>query len=183
MPEKMIISIHMADELLDIVDENDKVIGSAMKSETHKKGLLHRTVIAEVIGKDRVWTLVEQSATKQDTGQYVSAIGGHVKSEETLVSALRREAKEEYGLSGNFKFKLIGKKIYNRTVKGNKENHYFIIYEIYTNKKPVLDEESVDYKIFSEKELARELKEHPEKFGPPFRFLIKNFYPNLMLNE
>jgi hypothetical protein len=33
------------DELIDIVDENDKVIGQAMKSEAHAKGLLHRQLM------------------------------------------------------------------------------------------------------------------------------------------
>lgn len=170
----------MADELVDIVDSEDKTIGNAMKSLAHQNGLLHRTVIAEVIGANRTWTLVEQSNNKQDTGQYVSAIGGHVGSGEDIVVALKREAREEYGLTGNFKFKLIGKKIYSRTIKGNKENHYFILFEIYTNKKPILDQESVGYKVFSEDNLANELRIHPEKFGPPFMFLINSFYPHLM---
>ena len=169
----------MADELVDIVDQEDKIIGSSMKSKAHQEGLLHRTVIGEVIGTNRIWTVVEQSESKQDTGQYVSAVGGHVKSGESIIDALKREAKEEYGLSGKFKFKLIGKKVYNRSVKGSLENHYFIIFEIYTNKKPILDEESVNYKRFSEKDLSKELKEHPEKFGPPFIFLINSFYPQL----
>ncbi len=171
----------MADELLDIVNNEGEVVGSTMKSIAHKKGLLHQTVIAEVIDKDRTWTLVKQSESKQDTGQYVSAIGGHVISGESVIHALKREAREEYGLSGNFEFKLIGKNVYNRVIKGNRENHLFIIYEIYTNKKPILDKESVSYKRFAEKDLATELKIHPEKFGPPFLFLINTFYPKLTL--
>jgi 8-oxo-dGTP pyrophosphatase MutT (NUDIX family) len=170
----------MADELLDLVNEKDEVIGKEWKYEMHKTGMLHRTVIAEVIGKGRVWTLVEQSAEKQDTGQYVSAVGGHVKSGESIEDALRREAKEEFGLSGKFDFKYIGKKIYNREVKGNKENHLFILYEIYTDQEPALDSESVSHKRFTEKELSKELSEHPEKFGPPFHFLVQKFYPNLL---
>ena len=146
----------MADELLDIVNNEGEVVGSTMKSIAHKKGLLHQTVIAEVIDKDRTWTLVKQSESKQDTGQYVSAIGGHVISGESVIHALKREAREEYGLSGNFEFKLIGKK-------------------------PILDKESVSYKRFAEKDLATELKIHPEKFGPPFLFLINTFYPKLTL--
>ena len=170
----------MADELLDLVNEKDEVVGKEWKHEMHKKGMLHRTVIAEVIGKGRVWTLVEQSKKRQDTGQYVSAVGGHVKSGEGIEDALKREAKEEFGLSGKINSKFIGKKIYNRTIKGNIENHFFILYEIYTDQEPVLSSESVGYKRFTEKELSKELKAHPEKFGSPFHFIIKEFYPNLI---
>ena len=170
----------MADELLDLVNEKDEVIGKEWKYEMHKKGMLHETVIGEVIGKGRVWILVKQSSEKQDIGQYVSAVGGHVKSGESVEDALRREAKEEFGLSGNFGSKFIGKKIYNREIKGSKENHLFIVYEIYTDEKPILDSESVGYKKFTEKELSKELKEHPEKFGFPFHFIIKEFYSNLL---
>jgi ADP-ribose pyrophosphatase YjhB (NUDIX family) len=172
----------MADELLDLVNEKDEVIGKDWKSKMYQNGALHRTVIAEIIGKGRIWTLVEQSSIKQDTGQYVSAVGGHVKSGESIEDALKRKAKEEFGLLGKFEFKFIGKSIFNREIKGNKENHLFILYEIYTDMEPKLDSESVGYKKFTEKELSEKLKSEPEKFGPPFHFLVKEFYPNLTKN-
>jgi len=170
----------MADELLDLININDEVIGTGWKSEMHQKGLLHRTVIAEVIGKGRIWTLVEQAPGKQDVGQFVTAVGGHVKSGESNEDALRREAGEEFGLTEKFDFKYIGKRIYNREVNGNKENHLFILYEIYSNQIPVLDSEAVGYKRFEEKELVRALKENPAAFGAPFHFIIREFYPNLI---
>ena len=61
-----------------------------------------------------------------------------------------REAFEELGIS-RFTFKLKGKCIYNRTVSGRKENHYFIIYEIRSDEKPILNEESESFKKFSPK--------------------------------
>jgi 16S rRNA (adenine1518-N6/adenine1519-N6)-dimethyltransferase len=170
----------MADELLDLINEKDEVVGKEWKYEMHKNGSLHRTVIGEVIGKGRVWTLVKQSERKQDTNQYVSAVGGHVKSGESNEDALKREAAEEYGLKGKFDYKFIGKKIYSREIKGNFENHLFILYEIYTDQEPVLDDESISLKDFTEKELSEELKTNPDQFGPPFIFLVKNFYSNLL---
>lgn len=36
-------------EFVDIVDENNKVLYKTSKKEAHKKGLLHRCVISEII--------------------------------------------------------------------------------------------------------------------------------------
>lgn len=167
-------------EYVDIVDENDVIVGKSSKEDAHAKGLLHRTVIAEVIGSDGKWTLIQQSKDRQDAGQFVSPIGGHVESGETEEEAIIREANEEYGLDGNSEFRLIGKKIYNREVRGRKENHYFILYEIQSDAEPVLNEESVGFERFSSVQLAKELREKPEKFGAAFHFVIKTFYPQLL---
>lgn len=168
------------DEQVDIVSEQDEVIGSTSKNEAHEKGLLHRTVIAEVVGTDGKFTLVKQSSYKQDSGQFVSPVGGHVQAGEKEEDALKREAFEEYGLKGDFSFRLVGKKIFNREVVGRKENHYFIVYEIYADIEPILNDESVGFERFSKDDLGKQLKETPEKFGEAFHFVVKTFYPGLI---
>jgi len=167
----------ITDERIDIVNEDDEVIGSVSKQEAHEKGFLHRTVIAEVIKTDGRWTLVKQAPDRQDANQFVSPVGGHVQAGETEDEALIREAKEEFGLDSNFSYKLIGKKIFNREIIGRKENHYFILYEITSDKEPILNEESIGFETFTTKQLKKEIKENPKKFGEAFHFVIKTFYP------
>lgn len=169
----------MTMEYVDIVNKLDEVVGKASKQKAHERGLLHRTVIAEVIGADGKWTLVQQSTDRQDAGQFVSPVGGHVESGETEELALRREAREEYGLAG-IHYRLVGKKIFSREVLNRKENHYFILYEIYSDEKPVLNHESVGYERFSNDQLRKELKKNPQKFGDAFRFVVATFYPDLL---
>lgn len=108
-------------EYVDIVNENNKVIGKCSKEEAHQKGLLHRTVIAEVINLKGEWLLVQQAGHKQDAGQFVSPVGGHVSAGETEEEALKRETWEEIGLK-DFTYKLKGKAIHNRIVNDKKEN-------------------------------------------------------------
>lgn len=81
----------MDDEQVDIVDENNTVLYQTSKQEAHEKGLLHQCVIAEVVNKNGEMLLVKQSVTKQEPGKYVSPMGGHVRSGETLDDALKRE--------------------------------------------------------------------------------------------
>lgn len=165
----------MKQEYVDIVDENNRVLYKTTKEEAHKKGLLHRTVISEIIDSKGRWLLYIPSNHKQDAGQYVSPIGGHVRSGESEIEALKREAFEEAGLK-NFKFKFIGKKIFDRFVIGRHENHFFIVYEIYTDEKPILSDETSEYKYFTRKEIKVKMRTNPKMIGGAFHFVYINFY-------
>ena len=167
-------------EKVDVVDENLKVLYPVDKQEAHKKGLLHATVIAEVINTKGDWLLVKQAGHKQDAGQYVSPVGGHVSSGESEQDALKREAFEEVGLK-EFSFKRIGQFIFNRKVRGTTENHYFILYEIYSDNEPTLNDESVEFKRFAKEKIKGQLKENPKLFGDAFHVVVKNFYSDLFL--
>ncbi len=166
-------------ERVDVVDVDDKELYAVTKTEAHDKGLLHRTVIAEVRTKDKKWLLVRQAGDKQDAGQFVSPVGGHVSAGETEDAALKRETLEELGLR-DFNFRLIGKAIYNRKTRGKQENHLFILYEIYSDHKPELNEESVKYRYFTEEEIRNEFKSMSSLLGDPFHFVVKKFYPQLL---
>lgn len=165
-------------EYVDIIDAKGKVLGRCSKQEAHTKGHLHYTVISELKTSKGEWILVKQASDRQDAGQFVSPVGGHVSAGETLEDALKREAQEEIGLSG-ITFSYIGQGIYKRTVLGRIENHLFVLYEIYSDEAPKLNHESVGFERFTTKELKEELKNNPDKFGDAFHFVVKHFFPQL----
>lgn len=168
------------DELVDIVDSDNVVTGSTTKREAHEKGLLHRTAIGEIRDSRGNWLLVKQSSKRQDAGQYVSPVGGHVKAGESEEDALKREASEEVGFDGDFKFEFVGRAIFDRKVIGRHENHFFIVYKITSDAIPVLNHESESYRSFTEAELKQEIKTHPELFGGAFIFVLQTFYPAML---
>ncbi len=171
----------MTDELVDAIDEKGNVLEVVLKKDAHIRGLLHKTVISQVIRTDGKWLLVRQSSDKQDAGQYVSPVGGHVMSGESNVEALLREVEEEIGLTGEIRYELVGQDRYHRQIIGRDENHLFVIYKIYSDVPPVLNEESDHFIYFSEEELHLELKNKPEHFGAAFHFVIKTFFSHLLL--
>lgn len=122
---------------------------------------------------------MQQAADRQDPGQYVSPVGGHVRAGETIEAAARREAEEEIGLT-NFSIKYIGKAIFNREVNNKKENHYFILYEIYSDENPILNHESVSFEYFTKDQLSEQLRNSPKKFGDAYHFVVRTFYPQLL---
>jgi isopentenyl-diphosphate Delta-isomerase len=166
----------MQDEMVDIVDENNTVLHHCLKREAHDKGLLHRTILAEVIDSKGNWLLVKQSSSRQDAGQYVSPVGGHIRTGESEKEALKREAFEELGLTV-FTYKFIGKGIFNRHILNRYENHLFILYEIYSDQEPKLNHESASFRRFTTDELKKEMIENPLIFGDAWWFAVKKFYP------
>jgi 8-oxo-dGTP pyrophosphatase MutT (NUDIX family) len=164
---------------VDVVNENNEIVAKVTKEEAHKQGLLHRTVVAQVIGADKRWTLIKQSSDRQDAGKFACPIGGHIESGETEDEALFREANEEYGLAKGFNYRLVGRAVFYREVLGRKENHYYIFYEIYTDQEPALNEESVSFKKFSEEDLRAKLIGNPDQIGDGLKFVLKTFYKNI----
>ncbi|MBI2011918.1 NUDIX domain-containing protein [Candidatus Daviesbacteria bacterium] len=163
------------DEEIDIVDELGNILYSISKIEAHKKGLLHKTVIAEVIDSKGNIYLVKQSSDRQDAGQYVSPVGGHVKKGETEEEALVREVLEEIGLT-DFEYELLGREIFNREVLGRIENHFFIVFKITTDKEFILGDEADDFEKFNKEQLIKEVMINPKKFGNVFHFVFEKFY-------
>lgn len=161
-------------ENVDIVDEQDVVLYQTTKKDAHENGLLHRTIIGGVILSNGKRMLIRQSSGRQDPGQFVSPVGGHIMAGESEEEALRREAFEELGLK-SFEYRFIGKVVYNRKVLDRHENHYFIYYEIYSDEMPTLNYESDGFEIFIQDQLKQEIKENPKKFGPPFHFIAEHF--------
>ncbi len=154
-------------EKVNVVDKNLKTLYKTTKKEAHEKGLLHKTVIAEVVDSKGRYLLVKQAPDRQDAGKFVSPVGGHVRSNETDEEALEREAFEELGIK-NFSHEYLGNIIFNRKILGRAENHYFIIYKIKWDKKIKLNHESVESKWFTVKELKFALKNNREIFGAAY---------------
>ncbi len=166
------------DELVDIIDISKVVVGTVPKSQAHKEGLLHKTVISQLINSRGEFCFVRQSGEKQDSGQFVSPVGGHVSAGETDEEALIRECQEECGLTP-IDYKLIGTTIYNREVIGRKENHFFVVYEIYTDQDPILNHESVEFKKFSKQKIKSQVQSNPAYFGDAWHHVFKTFYPSI----
>ena len=83
-------------ELVDIVNRNDTVIGSADREIAHKTRQLHR--IAAVFVFNSSGQLYVQ-VHKTSGGLYDHSVGGHVSSGETYAQGAARETKEELGIT------------------------------------------------------------------------------------
>ncbi|MFF3394887.1 NUDIX hydrolase [Streptomyces sp. NPDC002669] len=90
-----------SDEMLDIVDENDVVVGQAPRGEATARGLRHRCVFIEVRDADGRLFVHRRTSTKLVfPSRYDMFVGGVVGAGESYEEAALREAEEELGVSG-----------------------------------------------------------------------------------
>jgi isopentenyldiphosphate isomerase len=83
-------------EFLDVVDDDDKVVGKALRSECHEKGLTHRTVMFFLFDKEGRVFVNKRAQNKEFFGGYHSIVfGGHVNAGQSYEEAVVREAEEE----------------------------------------------------------------------------------------
>ncbi len=88
------------EEILDLVDENDRIIGNARRCDCHgDPRCLHRAVHLFVLNPQREIYLQKRSLQKRvQPGKWDTSVGGHISTGEGTVEALFREAEEELGL-------------------------------------------------------------------------------------
>lgn len=88
------------DEILDIVDEQDKVIGQAPRSEAYARRLRHRCSFILVRDADDRIFVHRRTATKQVfPSLHDMFVGGVLGTGETYDEAALREAQEELGVA------------------------------------------------------------------------------------
>jgi isopentenyl-diphosphate Delta-isomerase len=169
-----------SDEQVEIIDEDGSMLYITSKKEAHEKGFLHKCVVSHLINSKGEFIFTKQSSSRQDPGQFVCPVGGHVTAGETEEESLKREAEEEINLRDNFKFKKIGQVVYHRQVIGRDENHMFCLYEIYADHIPTLNHESDSFETFTKEELKKIINKTPEMFGAPIHFIWERYYPELV---
>lgn len=89
-------------EYFDIVDEEDRVIGRARRSECHgNPALVHRVAHVLVFNRQGDLLLQKRSRHKDiQPGRWDTSVGGHLDPGESYLEAARREMGEELGISG-----------------------------------------------------------------------------------
>jgi isopentenyl-diphosphate delta-isomerase type 1 len=90
-----------ATEILDVVDEHDRVIGQAPRAEVHARRLRHRAVHILLFNMRGELYLQKRAATKDSfPGCYDSSASGHLEAGEAYDAGAVRELREELGLTG-----------------------------------------------------------------------------------
>ncbi len=159
-------------ELLDIVDEQDRVIGVAQRRKIHLECLMHRSVHVFLVDECHGLYLQKRSASKQEfPGVWDSSAAGHLRRGETYAEAAARELAEELGIQG------VLHRIAKVPATDQTGYEHVVLYAVYTqsgapvpNPNPYEIEEG---RFFSFEEIQKLLAEHMESVTPSFRILFR----------
>jgi isopentenyldiphosphate isomerase len=89
----------MPEEIFDVVNERDEVVGRQTRREVHRLGLMHRAVHVMVFNSRGQVFLQKRSMTKdRQPGLWDSSASGHLDSGESYDHCALRELREEIGL-------------------------------------------------------------------------------------
>jgi isopentenyl-diphosphate Delta-isomerase len=162
---------NVQDEIYDVVDKMDHVIGQATRGEIHQKNLLHRSIHILVFNHQNELFLQKRSMAKDENpGLWDTSSAGHVDSGETYDECAHRELWEELGI------KTILKPLEKIEACQKTYHEHVQIYTCRTNTiiNINLDEIS-EGKYFDLEDLKRKIKKRPEQFTSSFKLIFKKY--------
>lgn len=157
----------MADHLVDVVDDQDVVIGQDLKSNKLSKNFISRIVAIMLFDSKNNMILCRRADHKINAaGKYDLAACGNVEAGESYDQAAKREFKEETNL--DCKLELLDK-FYQTTEYSDKSYRIFCaVYRAISDEPLSLNHELVEVKKIKIDDLVKDLEENPQNYCPGF---------------
>ena len=164
----------MTEELFDVVDFEDRVLGQAPRSEVHAHRWMHRAVHIFVFNTQGELLIHQRSATKDECPlKFTSSASGHLHAGEDYETAAIRELAEELSLVAPLE--------YLTTLPAGPLTSYehSALYRTITDAPPqFLAEEILVGAYYPISKIAAWVADRPEDFTPCFRSLWAWYHAN-----
>lgn len=158
-------------EFMDIVNNENQVIGNASINDIYAKKLTHRIVHILIFNNKGEMAIHFRSKHKSFCPLHWStAVGGHVQKGETPHQAAIREMDEELRISPEITLLFA-----DEYFKGNHKKFLSIFKTIYNGPFNENPEEVVEVKFFTIEKL-KEMINNNEKFHPELLYILKKHY-------
>ncbi len=167
----------MNEEIFDVVNERDEVIGQQTRREVHRLGLKHRAVHILVFNRNGDLFLQKRSMQKDNhPGVWDSSASGHVDAGEDYDAAAIRELREELGVQVPAPLERLFK-IDSCEATGRE---FVWVYRWAAEGPLVLHPEEIERgEWFSPNNVSHWLAERPQDFAPAFPVIWKRLQARL----
>ncbi len=159
----------MAEEIFDVVNGRDEVIGRKPRHEVHRLGLLHRAVHVLVFNSRGQIFLQKRSMTKdRQPGLWDSSASGHVDSGEDYDACAVRELREEIGLT----VAPPPKRLFKIDAGAETDQEFVWVYRCAADGPLELNADEIERgDWFAAEEVTRWMAERPQEFVSAFRLI------------
>lgn len=159
------------EEIYDLVDMEDQVIGQATRKEIHQNNLLHRSVHIFVFNPEGDLYLQKRAFSKDENpGFWDTSCAGHVDAGEDYLTAANRELMEELTISEPLHPFM--------RVKACKESYWeHVLAYTCTTRQPIKinPAEILEGHYWSLDEISHALSQKKFQFTSTFRILFSNY--------
>src|SRR5262245_17014945 len=159
----------MPEEIFDVVDDEDRVVGQAPRSVVHAQKLRHRAVHIFVFNSRGELLLQKRSAQKDEYPLcYTSSASGHLSAGESYETAAPRELKEELGLAGELEW------LAKFPAGPQTSQEHTVLYRTISDLAPRIDRDEIDAVTFhSLAEISEMIVRQRQAFSPCFVTLFE----------
>ena len=163
----------MSEEIFDVVNDRDEVIGRETRGEVHRAGLKHRAVHVFVFNSRGEVFLQKRSMTKDSSpGLWDSSASGHLDCGEDYDACALRELREEIGLD----LGACPQRLFKTGACSDTGQEFVWLYQCQSQGPFTLHPEEIERgDWFAPEEVARWLGERPQDFAPAFVRLWKEY--------
>jgi isopentenyldiphosphate isomerase len=161
----------MAEEIFDVVNDQDEVIDHLPRSEVHRRGLKHRAIHLLVFNAAGELFLQKRSMIKDNhPGVWDSSVSGHVDTGETYDACSVREAGEEIGL----KLAGVPERLFKIVACEATDQEFVWVYRSNAEGPFVLHPEEIETGgWFARQKVTAWVAEKPEEFAPALVYIWK----------
>lgn len=169
--------MHLKEEEVILVNEDDEQIGTMAKMEAHEKAVLHRA-FSVFIMNDKGETILQQRAAHKYHSPllWTNTCCSHQRVGESNIVAGKRRLQEEMGLVAelNELFSFIYKAPFDNGLTEHELDHVMIGR---CEENPVINTEEVaDWKWMLPEDIKNDISEYPEKYTAWFKIIFEKFF-------
>ncbi len=170
-------------EMVILVDENDKQIGLMEKIEAHEKALLHRA-FSVFVYNDKNELMIQQRALHKyhSPGLWTNTCCSHQREGESNLEAGKRRLFEEMGFTTQLEETISF--IYKAPFDNGLTEHEFdyVLVGQYNGEPNPNPEEVADWKWVTLEFLKNDIENYPEEYTEWFKIIFQKHYQNMLIN-